>query len=54
MDLAVVDTDIVSFRFKKDSRARLYRRHLIGRAPVIAFMTLAELHDPLPFVLRLS
>ena len=44
MDLAVVDTDIVSFRFKKDTRARLYRRHLLGRVPVIAFMTLAELH----------
>jgi predicted nucleic acid-binding protein len=44
MPLVVVDTDVVSFRFKKDSRARLYKRHLIGRDPVIAFMTLAELH----------
>src|SRR5260370_18962045 len=44
MDWGVGDTDIVSFRFKKDTRARLYRRHLLGRAPVIAFMTLAELH----------
>jgi tRNA(fMet)-specific endonuclease VapC len=43
MSLVLVDTDIVSFRFKKDSRARLYRRHLLGRAPVIAFMTLGEL-----------
>lgn len=44
MALVVVDTDIVSFRFKRDTRARLYRRHLIGQAPVIASMTLAELH----------
>jgi predicted nucleic acid-binding protein len=44
MPLVVVDTDVVSFRFKKDSRARLYKPHLIGRDPVIAFMTLAELH----------
>src|SRR5437867_4311981 len=43
MSLVVVDTDIGSFYFKKDSRARLYRHHLIGRAPVISFMTLAEL-----------
>ncbi len=44
MPLVVVDTDVVSFRFKKDARARSYRPHLIGQSPVIAFMTLAELH----------
>jgi hypothetical protein len=44
MPLVVVDTDVVSFRFKKDSRARLYKRHLIGQDPLIAFMTLAELN----------
>jgi predicted nucleic acid-binding protein len=44
MPVVVLDTDIVSFRFKKDTRARLYRRHLVGREPVIAFMTLAQLH----------
>lgn len=44
MQLVVVDTDVVSYRFKKDTRARLYRDHLTGRAPVIAFMTLAQLH----------
>jgi len=43
MAIVVLDTDIVSFRFKKDTRARIYRRHLLGREPVIAFMTLAEL-----------
>ena len=44
MSLVVVDTDVVSFRFKKDTRARHYRRHLVGHVPVIAFMTLAQLH----------
>src|SRR5260370_39352338 len=44
MDWGVGDTHIVSFGLKRDTRARLYRRHLLGRAPVIAFMTLAELH----------
>lgn len=44
MPVVVVDTDIVSFRFKKDTRARLYKRHLIGQDPLIAFMTFAELH----------
>jgi predicted nucleic acid-binding protein len=44
MARVVVDPDVVSFRLKKDSRAKLYRRHLAGRFPVIAFMTLAELH----------
>ena len=34
---------MVSYRFKKDSRARLYRPHMIGREWVLSFMTLAEL-----------
>jgi predicted nucleic acid-binding protein len=44
MPLVVVDTDVVSFRFKKDTRARLYKRHLIGQETLISFMTMAELH----------
>ncbi len=44
MASVIVDTDVVSFRFKKDSRARLYGRHLTGRTPCISFMSLAELH----------
>jgi len=43
MPTVAVDTDIVSFAFKKDTRAQLYRRHLTGRLQVISFMTLAEL-----------
>jgi hypothetical protein len=45
MSVVVVDTDIVSFRFKKDTRARLYKRHLIGQEPLIAFMTVVS-SDP--------
>jgi tRNA(fMet)-specific endonuclease VapC len=44
MPAVVVDTDVVSFTFKKDTRARLYRRHVAGRTLLISFMTLAELH----------
>lgn len=43
MSFVVVDTDVVSFLFKKDSRAELYRPHLEGQVPVMSFMTLAEL-----------
>jgi predicted nucleic acid-binding protein len=39
----VVDTDVVSFAFKGDSRAAAYQPHLDGRLLVISFMTLAEL-----------
>jgi predicted nucleic acid-binding protein len=39
----VVDTDIVSYIFKDDSRAELYRPLLEGRLLVISFMTVAEL-----------
>jgi hypothetical protein len=39
----VIDTDVVSFLHKKDSRARLFRPHLVGNDRIISFMTLAEL-----------
>ena len=39
----VVDTNIVSYLFKGDTRADRYRPHLVGSWPVISFMTLAEL-----------
>jgi tRNA(fMet)-specific endonuclease VapC len=39
----VVDTDIVSYAFKQDSRALLYQPHLTGRLLVLSFMTIAEL-----------
>lgn len=37
----VVDTDVVSFDFKGDSRAALYDAHLTGH--LLVFMTVAEL-----------
>jgi predicted nucleic acid-binding protein len=40
----VIDTDVVSFMFKKDTRAVQFRQHLRGRTLLISFMTLAELH----------
>jgi tRNA(fMet)-specific endonuclease VapC len=39
----VVDTDVVSYLFKRDSRADAYRLHLTGRLLVVSFMTVAEL-----------
>jgi tRNA(fMet)-specific endonuclease VapC len=39
----VVDTNIVSYLFKGDTRAALYQPHLDGRLLLISFMTLAEL-----------
>jgi predicted nucleic acid-binding protein len=44
MSRVVVDTDVVSFLFKNDSRAVRYHAHLMGKEMIISFMTLAELH----------
>jgi tRNA(fMet)-specific endonuclease VapC len=43
MNAVVVDTDVVSFLFKNDTRARAYARYLIEQTAVISFMTRAEL-----------
>ncbi|HWG41741.1 MAG TPA: hypothetical protein VN688_03075 [Gemmataceae bacterium] len=43
MGTVVMDTDVVSFLFKKDTRARLFQRHLVGQQWMISFMTVAEL-----------
>jgi tRNA(fMet)-specific endonuclease VapC len=40
---AVVDTDVISFLLRMDTRRELYRGHLAGRALVVTFMTVAEL-----------
>jgi tRNA(fMet)-specific endonuclease VapC len=39
----VVDTDVLSFVFKRDTRAGLYLADLEGRPAMISFMTEAEL-----------
>lgn len=41
--LVVVDTDVVSYLFRQDSRADAFRAHLDGRLAVISAQTLAEL-----------
>jgi tRNA(fMet)-specific endonuclease VapC len=39
----VVDTDVISYIFKKDSRAALYEPHMVQVPKFISFMTFAEL-----------
>jgi tRNA(fMet)-specific endonuclease VapC len=43
MRSAVLDTDVVSFLFKNETRGHLYRHLVMGIIPIISFMTLAEL-----------
>lgn len=42
-DRYVVDTDVVSYLFRDDSRAEPYRTYLADSVRVVSFMTLAEL-----------
>jgi len=39
----VVDTDIISFLYKRDTRAKLYEPHLNDPPFIVSFMSLAEL-----------
>jgi hypothetical protein len=41
----VIDTDMVSFLYKQDTHAELYRPHLTDPPFIIAVMTLAELRS---------
>lgn len=43
MQTLIVDTDVISYLFKMDTRAQLYKPHLDNNALCISFMTLAEL-----------
>lgn len=43
MKKLIVDTDVISYLFKGDTRADLYRPHLQDSAMLISFMTIAEL-----------
>ena len=45
MSAVVLDTDVVSFLFKNDTRAGGYLRHLRDRRWLISFMTEAELEQ---------
>lgn len=42
-DLVVIDTNVVSYIFKKDTRGELYKPHVEGRLAMIAAQTFAEL-----------
>ena len=39
----VLDTDVVSYLYKRDTRAELYRPHLNDPPFIVSFMSLAEL-----------
>jgi predicted nucleic acid-binding protein len=41
----VVDTDVVSFVFKRDTRGTLYKPHLAGKLMIVSFTTVAELYQ---------
>ena len=43
--VVVVDTDVVSFLFKGDTRAEAYRQHLQGKTLAVSFMTVAKLYQ---------
>ena len=43
MTTVLLDTNIVSYIFKRDSRASLYAPHLLDRELALAMMTVAEL-----------
>ncbi len=44
MTAVVVDTDVVSYLLKADTRAERYRPLLERRTPLLSFMTVAELY----------
>ncbi len=43
MPLLVVDTNVLSYALRRDTRAALYARHLRNQSLAISFATLAEL-----------
>lgn len=45
MNVILLDTNIVSFLFKGDSRAKSYAPYLQGQRLAISFMTVAELYQ---------
>jgi predicted nucleic acid-binding protein len=45
MDVVLLDTNVVSFLLKGDTRAELYASHLQDRRLALSFMTVAELYQ---------
>ena len=42
-DIVVIDTNVISYLFKRDTRGVLYKPHIDGRLTMIAAQTFAEL-----------
>jgi tRNA(fMet)-specific endonuclease VapC len=42
-DGRVVDTDVIPYLFRRDTRAEIYRSYLAGADVAVSFMTVAEL-----------
>lgn len=40
----ILDTNIISYIYKRDTRANLYEAHLTGQTLFVSFMTVAELY----------
>ncbi len=45
MGIVLLDTNVISFIFKGDSRASEYEMHLKGQQLTISFMSVAELYQ---------
>lgn len=45
MSVVILDTNIVSYIMKGDTRVAGYRRHLEGKTLAISFMTVGELYE---------
>lgn len=45
MNTVLLDTNIVSFILKQDTRQKLYEPHVRGRILALSFMTVAELYQ---------
>jgi predicted nucleic acid-binding protein len=43
MGVILIDTNIVSYLYKQDTRATLYQPHVLGHEAAISLMTVAEL-----------
>jgi len=45
MNVVIIDTNVVSYQFKQDTRGALYTPHMANALSAICFMTLAELQQ---------
>ena len=45
MEVLILDTNVVSYIMRGDTRAETYRRHIEGRTLAISFMTVGELFE---------